>query len=424
MSGLKRGRAVLFLILGIVFSFTVFASDLDVFPETGDDCIDQKDLAFVLSCYESTAPDCARANVTGTDNSINEEDYNTIYSLYSQGTATEVCAGFSCSINEICNDNIDNDCDGIAEDGCPGVYEYGGYLWYYGDKGQSCDFVCNSKGLNCLQSNWNDNGCNVLAHFTTCSKCDPSNWQQAPMKIGSACYSRYDTIAQSCSSSSSTASRVCACSACTPGAEEVCNFLDDDCDGVADEDIECLTDCVESDGGEEPFTYGEATGYSISPVYKNEVISLGDSCLTENSVYEKSCKNVDYLIDEFTEIGSQDFLDTVNYYKAHGVQELVSWKEVQCEKGCNEDTGECIKPTYSSTCEHIYETGWHWGMAREISWRGTGCDESKCGGDSIKGCRHSIFGFVKEVCSSSYTTACVPEPFCNEGDTIISMSEC
>lgn len=103
-------------------------------------------------------------------------------------------------------------------------------------------------------------------------------------------------------------------------------------------------DCIETDFGQNIFVYGEATGYTVSPLYKDEPVTLGDKCLPNGNLYEASCEYTSELIKKVA--NNPLFLEMVYYYKSIGVRKLVYWSEIACSSGCNETAGACIVPTH------------------------------------------------------------------------------
>lgn len=95
---------------------------------------------------------------------------------------------------------------------CSG-WEDGGYCWYFGGAGQSCDTVCTTHG-GCVAEHWNDDGsCTRLDHFTSCNRCDWDASAYAPFASGRSyelCKYRV-LFGQSCSASTPGAKRLCAC---------------------------------------------------------------------------------------------------------------------------------------------------------------------------------------------------------------------
>ncbi len=89
---------------------------------------------------------------------------------------------------------------------------------------------------------------------------------------------------------------------------------------------------------------GAATGYSISPLTLNQVVTAYDACFSYNPglVYEKTCKSVDDLIAEY-EGTTWAYLDTVKYYQEKGVESLVVWQQQSCGTGNVCQEGKCVQ---------------------------------------------------------------------------------
>jgi len=136
------------------------------------------------------------------------------------------CLEYGATTQEVCRDNVDNNCDGRVDEDC-GCRE--------GSR-ESCTSVCGAGERVCHDG-----------VFSACSARLPST--EYCNGVDDDCDGVIDNIETACSSSCGAGRRRCvagewsSCSAPSP-TSETCNGADDDCDGVVD-DIEtsCSTAC-------------------------------------------------------------------------------------------------------------------------------------------------------------------------------------
>jgi len=86
-------------------------------------------------------------------------------------------------------------------------------LLYKGAKGQSCNQVCSSKNLTCVQEDWNDDNCEFCKSFYPNSTCSSLSNDYGPAynTVYSKCVKRSSTIPQNCSRTAGAYERICLC---------------------------------------------------------------------------------------------------------------------------------------------------------------------------------------------------------------------
>jgi len=103
----------------------------------------------------------------------------------------------------------------LAMEKCNGWAD-GGYCWYAGESGESCDTACTSHG-GCVAENWNDDtSCTLVEAVVKGSSCgvcaENNNTYQPSFALGpQICFYRSAATAQDCSASTAGNKRLCAC---------------------------------------------------------------------------------------------------------------------------------------------------------------------------------------------------------------------
>ena len=228
---------------------------------------------------------------------------------------------------EVCN-AIDDDCDGIADDGLT-------FVTYYADadvdgygnatisqstcNGAPVGYVIDATDCNDANAAINpgavevcngiDDNCNGLADdgltfVTYYADADGDGYGDATISQ-STCNGApvgYVTDATDCNDNNA---------AVNPGATEVCNGIDDDCDGSVDEGLTFLTYYVDADGD----GYGDAsaTGVSSCNPIVGSVTNNGD-CNDNNAAINPAALEVCDGIDNDCNGLTDDGLTFVTYY--------------------------------------------------------------------------------------------------------------
>ncbi|MCB9638860.1 MAG: VWA domain-containing protein [Myxococcales bacterium] len=200
-----------------------------------------------LNCVRNTAPSAEKCNGKDDDcDGKTDEAFGNLGQSCNVGvgacqrTGTYVCAsnqnGVSCSVTpaapqpEIC-DGKDNDCDGKTDED-------------FGNKGQPCvagTGACESQGTYICKSDGSATQCSVAAKAPTPEVCDGVDNDcngQIDEGLNRSCQTACETGIETC-----TAGQWQSCTARKP-SQEICNNQDDDCDGKVDDFTRpCSTVC-------------------------------------------------------------------------------------------------------------------------------------------------------------------------------------
>ena len=222
---------------------------------------------------------------------------------------------------EICN-NLDDDCDGLTDDADPGIA--GQLTWYADDDGdtygnptsiflacnQPSGYVANGDDCDDLDPgvhpvaveicNDTDDDCDGLVDEgvqTTYYQDSDQDGYGNPTNTILACStpSGYVAIADDCDDSDANV---------YPGATELCNLLDDDCDGYIDEDVQ-LTFYADADGD----SYGDLASTTLACTPPSGYVANHDDCDDTNSgIYPgapETCNGIDDDCDGVADDGVQ-----------------------------------------------------------------------------------------------------------------------
>ncbi len=191
---------------------------------------------------------CATINSTICSNVDTDSDNDAYCDIGSDPECMAACNGDCNGSNaaifpgatETCNSK-DDDCDGGTDEASASFNNgCGGVCTLTNAKDAPCDFVATNDMDSCLDDKYFCNGLNATLCLDVDMDSDNDN------------YSRYDGVCSTkdCNDSNATV---------YPGATEVCNYVDNDCDGVTDED---LRDGREGSPNNDTKTNAYATGFT------------------------------------------------------------------------------------------------------------------------------------------------------------------
>jgi hypothetical protein len=221
------------------FNFTVCNdTDKDTYCGEVNDCDDND--AYVYP----GAPERCNGKDDDCDGTI-DEDFWSVESRIGNPCGVGACAGYYvctpdgsdvvCSSDyregellEICDDNIDNDCDGVTDE----RYEMVG-----GQQVEAC--VCKNGETRPCGTDVGEcvSGYQLCTNHIWSSECIDS--VQPSTEVCNGKDDDCDGIIDNVGGGSSVQSTKCACYGGGQPSEETCNEIDDDCDGMADEDAAC-----------------------------------------------------------------------------------------------------------------------------------------------------------------------------------------
>jgi hypothetical protein len=245
------------------------------------------------------------------------------------GTATNDldCDDTNAAINpnavELCN-NLDDDCDGNIDEGLTFITYYADVDGdSFGDPASSVSACTPPSGYvtNNQDCNDNDLAINPLA-IEVCDGIDNNCNGTADEGLLSTYYADGDgdgygagAAILACTQPANTSTTDNDCddtnNAINPGALEVCNGIDDDCDGTADDGLTFLTYYVDADV--DGFGDASATGVSSCNPIAGSVTNNGDCNDADNAIFPGAteiCNSIDDDCDGSTDEG----LTFTNYY--------------------------------------------------------------------------------------------------------------
>ena len=214
--------------------------DIDGFVVLDASAID----ALVIDAPSRDAPDVATDDAAAIDAGPPPITQCSACVLDTECPSSTCRCGVCVRIDEVCGDGTDDDCDTLVDEGCgpcgDSVIELGETC----DPPSTCPTACPDDG----------NPCTVESLTGSAATCDAVCVRDAP-PFGPPCDDGvFCNGADFCGSGVCThGGNPCAgsitcdeaaarCVGCAPGVVEVCNALDDDCDGSIDEGFVCSSD--------------------------------------------------------------------------------------------------------------------------------------------------------------------------------------
>jgi hypothetical protein len=225
---------------------------------------------------------------------------------------------------EVCN-NLDDDCDGTADDGLTFVNYY---LDTDGDGygAGAASNLCSNPGAGYVTNNTDCNNSNAAVHSITTEVCNNFDDDCDGTADDDLTFVNYYVDTDGDGYGAGAASNLCsnpgsgystnaddcddAVSTINPGATESCNDVDDDCNGIIDNNIVFTNYFVDNDGD----GYGAGTASNscsnLGAGFVTNNTDCNDANSTLNSITTEVCNNFDDDCDGTADDG----LTFVNYY--------------------------------------------------------------------------------------------------------------
>ncbi|MFM9056211.1 MAG: MopE-related protein, partial [Bacteroidota bacterium] len=249
------------------------------------------------------------------------------------GDCDDTNAAINPGATEVCDGGVDNDCDGLADDADSNVS--GQLTWYadsdgdtFGTSGTSVSACVQPSGYvlddgDCDDSNAAvnpdaqetcntiDDDCDGDVDDDDASVVGQSTWYA---DVDADTYGDAGTSQVSCFQPSGYVSDNTDCddgdASINPGATEVCNGEDDDCDGTADEGLTFVDYYTDADGD----TYGTGAAQSLcsnpGAGFATQAGDCDDSNAAINPAATEICDNIDNDCDGAVDSADPNFVDT------------------------------------------------------------------------------------------------------------------
>ncbi|MFY2562684.1 MopE-related protein [Corallococcus terminator] len=310
--------------------------------------------------------------------------------------------------NEVC-DGVDNDCDAQVDEGTLGT-------WYrdqdgdgYGNAAQSTQACAQPAGYAQSAGDCNDGNANIRPGATeTCDSVDNNcngvadeglTTQTWYRDVDGDGYGTASTTAQSCNQPSGYVSNASDCndasSSVRPGASEVCDSVDNNCNGITDEDVKS-TFYWDADGD----GYGNVSQPTYACAQPGGYVSNGNDCNDGSASIRPGATEVCDSVDNNCNGSADEGLATQTWYRdtdgdGYGATSITAQKcsqpagYVSNASDCN-DTSASIRPGATETCDAL---------------------DNNCDGSTDEGVKST---FYRDADGDGYGNAGVPTQACSQ----------